>query len=224
MNCIAHRGFAGVNTENTVPAVRAAAEAGADCIEVDVRRCGSGELVVIHDEGLDRLTGASATVADTGLDRLQSRPVLDSDAMVPTLTQVFAAVPDDVTLNVECKERGLAADCLAVFDRVGNDVLVSSFDADTLWEFAAAGEVPLALLFATDPDAAIDTAQELGCAAVHPVRQCCDAALVDTAHEAGFAVNAWTVRNGAQAARLASLGVDGLIADDPRFCRVCRTG
>ena len=219
MNCIAHRGFAAVNPENTVPAVRNAAEAGADCIEIDVQRCGSGELVVVHDEALDRLTGASGTVADTDLDTLQSLTVLDSDAAIPTLAEVFDAVPDDVALNVECKERGLAADCLAAFDRFGNDVLVSSFDADALREFADCSGVPLALLFANGPDAALDAARDIGCAAVHPYRQCCDAALVDTAHGAGFEVNAWTVRNGTQADRLASLGADGLIADAPRFCR-----
>ena len=56
MRLIAHRGFAGVNPENTLQAVEAAAGV-ADAIEVDVRRCESGDLVVIHDETVDRLQG-----------------------------------------------------------------------------------------------------------------------------------------------------------------------
>lgn len=219
MNCIAHRGFAGVNLENTVPAVRGAAEAGADCIEVDVRRCGSGELVVFHDADLGRLTDSTGTVAETPLETLQTLTVLDSDATIPTLTEVLRAIPDGVALNVECKEAGLAADCLAIVDDFENDVFVSSFDADTLSEFAAVSNVPLGLLFANGPDAALETARNIGCAAVHPYRRCCDVGVVDTAHGAGFEVNAWTVQNETQADRLASLGVDGLIVDDPAFCR-----
>jgi glycerophosphoryl diester phosphodiesterase len=219
VNCIAHRGFAGVNYENTVPAVRAAAGTVAHWVEVDVRRCGSGELVVFHDETLGRLTDASGAVAETDLDTLQSLTVLDSTATVPTLAEVFEAVPDNVGLNVEIKEAGLTADCVDVFDQHGNDVLVSSFDADTLREFGAVGDVGLALLFANGPDPALDIATKIGCNAVHPYRRCCDAAFVDTAHDAGLDINAWTVQNGRQADRLASLGVDGLIADAPGFCR-----
>lgn len=219
MNCIAHRGFADSNPENTLPAVRAAADAGADWVEIDVRRCQSEELVVFHDETLDGLTDATGRVAETPLETLRSLTVGDSEATIPTLAAVFEAVPDGVGLNVELKENGLAEDCLAVFDRYDNDVLVSSFDADALREFATVSDVPLALLFANGPDAALDVARDIGCGAVHPFRRCCDAGVVDTAHGAGFDVNAWTVQNGTQADRLASLGVDGLIVDAPRFCR-----
>lgn len=219
MDCLAHRGFAGVNPENTVQAVRAAASAGADWVEIDVRRCGSGELVVFHDETLDGLIDASGPVGETPLETLRSLTIGDSEATIPTLSAVFEAVPDGVGLNVELKERGLAADCLAVFDRYDNDVLVSSFDADALREVAAVSDVDLALLFANGPDAALDLAGDIGCSVVHPFRRCCDAGFVDTAHGAGFDVNAWTVQNGTQADRLASLGVDGLIADAPGFCR-----
>lgn len=219
MNCIAHRGFAGVNPENTVPAVRSAAAAGADWVEIDVRRCESGELVVFHDETLDRLTDATGPVSGAPLDTLRSLAVGDSEAAIPTLAEVFEAVPDGVGLNVELKERGLAADCLAVVDRHDTEVLVSSFDADALREVAAVSDVRLGLLFANGPAAALDLARDIGCGAVHPFRRCCDAGFVDTAHGAGFDVNAWTVQSGTQADRLASLGVDGLIVDAPRFCR-----
>lgn len=219
MQCIAHRGFAGANPENTLPAVRAAVEAGADVIEVDARRCGTGEIVVCHDDTLGRLTDAGGAVAESSLSTLRELDVLDSGAGIPTLADVFAAVPADVGINVELKERGLAADCLAVADRHDNGVLVSSFDADTLQEVDAVSDCPLALLFASDPSTALDLARDLDCDAVHPYRQLCDVAVVDTAHDTGFAVNAWTIQSTEHAERLAALGVDGLIADDPRFCR-----
>jgi glycerophosphoryl diester phosphodiesterase len=145
VRCIAHRGFAGRYTENTLPAVEAAAAAGADCIEVDVRRCGSGDLVVVHD---DRLTDATGAVADTPLSTLVSLSVLDSGAGIPTLDAVFEAVPDDVALNLELKESGLAADTLAVADAHDNDVLVSSFERELLAAVQDHSDLPTALLFA----------------------------------------------------------------------------
>lgn len=59
MRLIAHRGFAATAPENTIAAVQSAAD-HADAVEFDVQRCGSGELVVIHDDTIDRVTGTSA--------------------------------------------------------------------------------------------------------------------------------------------------------------------
>ena len=218
MRCIAHRGFAGVNPENTVPAVRRAVEAGADAIEVDVRRCRSGELVVVHDATVDRVTDGSGAVADLPLSELASLDVLGTGRGVPTLQAVVDAVPAGVGLNVELKETGLAGDLLSVVgDR--DDVLVSSFDTQALREVADRSECPLALLCA-ERAGAIETAESLDCAAVHPHHGFCDDPFVAAAHDAGLTVNAWTVRDTATAARLRESGVDGLIADAPSYCRV----
>jgi glycerophosphoryl diester phosphodiesterase len=122
-------------------------------------------------------------------------------------------------LNLELKEDDLVGSCLTLLDRYENDVLFSSFAGDRLRTVTERSSVPTALLFGTDADTALAVASDIGCAAVHPFRRCCDAALVDTARGRGFDVNAWTVQSTAQADRLAGLGVDGLIADAPAFCQ-----
>lgn len=214
MDLIAHRGFAGVNAENTVGAVAAAADE-ADAVEVDVRRCGSGDLVVVHDADVDRVTGETGAVADRTAADLAALDVLGSGEGVPTLDAVLAAVPDAVGVNVELKERGLAADALAAAGRVANPVLVSSFDPAAL---AACREVdpgtPLALLFQADADANLALARQLDCAFVHPHHSLAES-VVPAAREAGLGVNVWTVDDRARAAALADLGVDGVVADDP---------
>ena len=68
---IAHRGARDVAPENTLAAFAAAAAAGADGIELDVTRCASGEIVVIHDDTLDRTTDGSGPVADMPYDLLR---------------------------------------------------------------------------------------------------------------------------------------------------------
>jgi glycerophosphoryl diester phosphodiesterase len=219
VNCIAHRGFAATIPENTVRAVREAVAAGADAVEVDVRRCGSGEVVVVHDATVDRVTDGTGTVADHSRSELTALDVLDTDEGIPTLAEVVAALDDGVGLNVELKETGLAADTLAVISDHGGDVLLSSFEADALREARDAGTASLALLFASDSEGALDAARSLECRAVHPHREFCDASFVERCHGEEFAVNAWTVRSRDEARRLRAAGVDGLIADAPAYCR-----
>lgn len=216
MRCFAHRGFAESFPENTLAAVRGAVAAGADAVEVDVRRCATGEPVVVHDATVDRVTDGEGEIADLPLSTLRSLDVLGSGEGIPTLAEVVEAVPPEVILNVELKERGLAADVLRIAGAA--DLLVSSFERGALREPAAAGDVPLALLFAADGRDSLSAAADLGCAAVHPHHSLCDRAFVERAHQRGFAVNAWTVRSTTTARRLGRVGVDGLIADAPGYC------
>ena len=221
MDCIAHRGFAETNPENTLAAVRAAGEEpAADAVEVDVRRCGSGELVVIHDGTVDRVTGGTGRVADLALARLRGLDVLGTGAGIPTLAEVLEATA--VPLNVELKERGLAGDALALADEAGTDAWYSAFDPVAVEEVREHGG-DAALLFAEDAADALERARRLDCAAVHPHHSLCDAAFVGRARAAGLAVNAWTVRSHRTAAALAEAGVDGGIADAPGYCRGSRT-
>ncbi|WP_254768964.1 glycerophosphodiester phosphodiesterase [Salinilacihabitans rarus] len=212
----AHRGFASVAPENTVEAVAYAAPR-ADGIEVDVRRCGSGELVCVHDERLDRLAGRPDRVDEVDWEILRDLAVADTDATVARLDAVVAATPDDVVLNVELKERGLAADVLdALADRDG-PALVSSFDPDAL---AAVRErdptVPLAVVCRSGVGEALAAADALDCAAIHPRGELCfRTAVVPRAHRRGLAVNAWTADSRVESLALALTGVDGVFADRP---------
>jgi glycerophosphoryl diester phosphodiesterase len=214
MDCIAHRGFAGVNPENTLAALEAAEACGPDLIEIDVRRCGSGEIVVVHDDTVDRVTDGTGAVADLALADLRELDVLGTGAGVPTLGEAFAAT--DTRLVVELKETGLAGDVLDLAAEYGRDPLLSAFDPDALREAPAGTDLALNVL--DDLEAARGTARESGCAAIHPHLDCCDAESVAATQEAGFAVNAWTVRSRAAADRLAEAGVDGRIVDAPDYC------
>lgn len=214
MELIAHRGFAGVGAENTVGAVATAARR-ADAVEVDVRRCGSGDLVVVHDEDVDRVTDGSGAVADRTAAELAALDVLGSGEGIPTLDALLTAVPDEVTVNVELKELGVAADAVAAAGRVENEVLVSSFLPAALAECREADPaVPVALLFHEAPAARMALARRLDCAFVHP-HYALAGAVVSEADAAGMGVNVWTLDDREQAERMADLGVDGVIADYP---------
>lgn len=211
---IAHRGCAGQYPENTTLAVAESAP-HVDMVEVDVQRCGSGELVVFHDDDLDRLTDATGSVATTEWETLSTLSILDSGEPIPRLSTVLDAVPPDTAVNVELKGTGMAERVLSAAGAVENDVLFSSFSARALRELRERDpDVALAFILADSPDIGLSIATDLECVAVHPsaalVR---DTDIVERAHVDGLAVNAWTVDDAATARRLVDADVDGLIVD-----------
>lgn len=215
LTTFAHRGFAADAPENTVPAVRGAADR-ADGIEIDVRRCGSGELVCLHDPDVERFTGDSTPVGDIAWATLRKVEVGDG-ATVPRLEDVLDAVPGDVLLNIELKERGLAADALAVAGR--DRVLFSAFDPAVLREVRATeggGEIPLAYV-TRSARGACAIADRFDCVAIHPRADLLfRSAIVPRAHRRGLSVNAWTVDTRLETLALALAGADGVFADSAR--------
>jgi glycerophosphoryl diester phosphodiesterase len=198
-NGIAHRGFAGVYPENTVAAVEAAvADDRATTVEIDVMPTADGEVVVFHDDTLSRLTNAPASVAETNLwelpyDRIAGYSVLGTTQSIPLLADVLAAIPPEMTVNIELKNPGSTelrfAEALdgstldAATDRWrefvgwvvdiatdgGHDLLVSSFYEGAL---AATRElapsVPIASVFHDSVDTGLELARRYDVEAIHP--------------------------------------------------------
>ncbi|MFW6018699.1 MAG: glycerophosphodiester phosphodiesterase [Halapricum sp.] len=219
MRCIAHRGFAGLYPENTLTAIRQAADR-ADMIEVDVRGCRSGEPVVIHDETVDRVTDSTGAVADISLATLQSMDVLGTGEGVPSLEAVLRTVPDDVGLNLELKAPGLVEPVLELIEGFDTEILVSSFDVETLTAARdAAPSVDRALIVDSSSEAAIERAASLDCVAIHPHRRLVDFALLERAHRSDLAVNVWPISDPERTENYEKMGVDGVIVEEPAACR-----
>src|SRR6056297_2819916 len=173
MEIIGHRGCAAQVPENTLLAIREAARR-LPAVEVDVRRCGSGELVVVHDESLGRVADVDRRVAETPWSELQELTVLESDESIPRLEAVLQAVPDDVTVQLELKEHGIAADTLQLAMAAGADVRVSSFLPEAIAEIdAACLDVPNGLLFGEEPVTNLSRALEYDCTHVFPHYDLC---------------------------------------------------
>ena len=105
----AHRGASGYAPENTLESFELAIEQKADGIELDVQMTKDGELVVIHDETIDRTGNGTGRVQDHTLKELKAlnfnktHPEYAS-AKIPTLREVYELVkPSGITVNVEMK-------------------------------------------------------------------------------------------------------------------------
>lgn len=218
MRLIAHRGFAGVAPENTITAVRAAA-ARADVVEFDVRRCGSGELVVVHDETLERVTGEPGRVAETDLADLRERTVFESGEGIPTLEEMLEALPPSVDVNLELKALGIAGDVLAAIEAAGvdNRIVCTSFLLPELRTIHGLdSDQPTGLLVARDRRRPVTTAVELGCEVVGAhARRCLFTRLIDRAKRVDLEVHAWSVPGRIGARLLGWRGVDCVSSDRP---------
>lgn len=223
-----HRGVRGPLPENTLVAFEQARVEGADGVELDVRPCGSGELVVFHDPELTRATTGTDTrpVHQVGYDELR-RLDLGGGAQIPRLSEVLAwARSHRLRVNVEVKrdvpERRASVRAVArALDGVpdaGRFLHVSSFDPAILLALRAAGvAVPLAFLFHEGQRQRRPwlAGRLLPVECLHPERTLTDPAAVAAARRAGFVVNVWTVNDEREARSLAALGVDGIITDRP---------
>jgi glycerophosphoryl diester phosphodiesterase len=133
---IAHRGLhdlAAGRPENSLAAFAAAAEAGYAC-ELDVQLTDSGELIVLHDADLARVTGAARPSTTLTAGDLPRTHLFGGDQHVPTLAQVLDRVGGRIPLLIELK-RGASANPRAlvrgVLDALGNQsgqYALSSFD------------------------------------------------------------------------------------------------
>lgn len=215
MELVGHRGCPDHNPENTVRAVAAAA-GRLPAVEVDLRRCGSGELVAVHDERVDGVTDGSGRVADLDLPSLRELRVQGSDEPVAAFADVLEAVPGEVALQVELKEPGLHGDVRRALAESGRaNARLSSFSAPVLAAVERSDwQVETGLLFEDRPAANLALAAALGCENVHPpVDRCLETDVVERARERGFGVYAWGLSDPQGVPDLRDRGVDGVTTD-----------
>lgn len=217
---IAHRGASEAAHENTVEAFQLARALGADWVELDVRRTSDGVAVVHHD----------AHLADgRRIGHLHADELPD---YVPSLAEALEAcegmgvhleiknLPDDPDYDRDHLVADAVAGLIAAY--LGPErAVVSSFNVDAANAVRAVDPaIGTALICGmVAPAQAVARASAHGMVAVHPFDAMCDAAFVRRAHEAGLAVNAWTVNAPERMSELLAMGVDGLITDVPDVAR-----
>ena len=243
---IAHRGFSDIAPENTVPAMTAAAAAGADLVEFDVQRTIDGHLIVVHDTTFSRTTDVATVFPRRAADPVGSFSLaevrqLDAGAWkgpqfagtgVPTLDELLAAMqPTTTGLLLELKDPELypgyettVARALSRHGFTGSGrVFVHSFDAASLATFHhAAPTVPLGVI--TEDGTGNDpTGQDSWLGTINPTAGTVTDAGVDSAQARHLKVFAWPLdpsqSSAAQIERLVDDGVDGIITDNPILVR-----
>ncbi len=219
---IGHRGAGGYEPENTLRSFNRALQLGVDMIELDVHVCQSGEIVVIHDDRVDRTTNGTGYVADTTLDQLR---ILDAGRgeKIPTLREVLEMVNRKSQVNIELKGTGTAKPVFQLLEKyvtesgwIYSDFLISSFNHDELQEFGRLGKEFNLGVLGTGADAGfIEFAEEIGAYSINVYLRFITSELVDIARRKSIKVFVWTVDDIAEIERIRSMGVDGIFSNYP---------
>lgn len=226
----AHRGFSGKYPENTMLAFKKAVEAGCDGIELDVHLSKDGELVIIHDELVDRTTDGKGLVSDYTLAELKQ---LDASAgyrgvygknEIPTLKEYFEYIKDtNIVTNIELKTGinpypGIEQKTLAMIDAYGlrDRIIISSFNHYSVLRMKElAPDMKYGFL---EESWILDVAgygAKYGVQCLHPIFCAVDEEYVRAAREHGLEINTWTVNTEEDIRRMAELGVEGIIGNYP---------
>ncbi len=233
---LAHRGASAYAPENTMEAFRLGVEQQADGFEIDIHVTKDGEIVVIHDDTIDRTSDGSGSVSDMTLAELKRFNYnarfeeAYEHAEIPTLRQVLELVRDrDLYLNIEVKDilsksgayESLAAASAALVKEYGleEQVIFSSFNHGSMVNLKRMfPELKTGLLHFAGLYRGEVYAKSAGADALHPLYIGVNREMVEQAREAGVAVNCWTVNAPAEMDRMFDAGVDAIITDRPDLC------
>ncbi len=225
---IAHRGAAGSRPENTLAAINKAAADDADWIEIDVQETADNEVVVAHDSDFMKLAGVDlkiwdATMADlTEIDIGSWFDPSYSGERTPTLRQALKAVKGRGKVMIELKYYGhdvdLESRVVGIVEEtdMASDVSVMSLKYDGVrkmqalrpdWRYGVLAATAIGDLAALEADfLAVNTGQ----ASLQLIRR---------AHSQGKQIYVWTVDDPITMSRMISMGVDGLITNEPALAR-----
>lgn len=231
MQIIGHRGARGEAPENTLSGFRYLKKLGIRAVEFDIHVAGDGQLVVIHDDSLERTTLTTGLIKDKTTAELAAvdachRSFVDwpNDDGVPSLEDVLSVLADFEHLQLEVKAK-TSQDCQLIAQQLavlcqpfGSRAVTTSFNLDYLHLMQQTQpQIARGLLVeANFTGDIIALAQQLGCALIAPHHSLYSADLVAQAHALGMTTSTWTVNEPERMLALQAMGLDSLITDYPR--------
>ena len=230
-----HRGCSAAAPENTLAAFRRAAESGIPGIELDVHRCMTGELVIIHDDSLQRTAGLDALVEETayaeiaGLDAGSWFGEAFRGERVPLLRELLDLAGPEIYFDIEIKNRerrcGPLERQLAGLIRnrsLHGRVIISSFNPFSLREIKRLDtDISTALIYTRHPELPRPLRNGAGRFICRPdvlkpeKNKVCRRSMFFKGRLAGYPVLPWTVDDPEEARRLLALGAEGIISNRP---------
>lgn len=233
---IAHRGGRDWAPENTLAAFAKSVELGVDGVEFDVHRCATGELVVIHDDDLQRTTNGVGLIKDSSLaelKRLSAGLWFDKvfrEERVPLLTEVLDLLKPGMLIDIELKNApigydGIEEDLLDVIEpyRQSLDLAVSSFDHHCLRRLRALdSDIKIGVLCAANLIDLAEYAAKFNASYYIQDFDCLLPESVVEAKQAGLKTIVWTVNDLHRWQQLIEMGVDGICTDHPAELAVLR--
>ncbi|MDI1306684.1 MAG: glycerophosphodiester phosphodiesterase family protein [bacterium] len=219
---IAHRGAKGSESENTLISFQKALDMQVDGIELDVHLSADGELMVIHDETIDRTTNGKGFVNELSLCELNTFRI-NGEHNIPTLREVFDLVNQDCFINIELKNYDTAEKVVSLIEKYVTKkgwkydrFLVSSFDWNALQQVAFLNDkIPIGILAETNLALAQAFAKFIQAKSIHPHFHLLTKENTVQMQEKGLQVFPWTINEIEDIQKIKAFNVNGIITDFP---------
>jgi len=228
VSIVAHRGAAGAAPENTMASIRQALKDGADWVEIDVQESRDGQIVVFHDSDFMKLSGDPLKVWDGDLEDIQQRDIGSwyaqefSTERVPTLQQVLEEVRGRARLMIELKyyghDQALEQRVIDIVEAANmvDEISIMSLKLEAVQKLQALRPGwPVGLLAAS----AVGDLSKLDVDFLALSARIVTAPLIRRVHNSGKRILVWTVNDAPSMSRWMSMGVDGVITDEPLLAR-----
>jgi glycerophosphoryl diester phosphodiesterase len=218
---IGHRGAVGYEPENTLRSISKAMALGADMIEVDILVLPSGQIILMHDDRVDRTTNGQGLTLDISFDELRKLDAGKGER-IPTLQEAIDLIDSRVPLVVELKNPGSAQPVAQLLQQYLNQgwkadrFIVSSFNHPELRAFKTLlPSVNTAALLYSIPLDYAGCCIPLGANIVAPATDIITPEFVVDAHQRGLLLYAWVWQPvyEEETRRLYAMGVDGIYTD-----------
>ena len=219
---IGHRGAKGYELENTFVSFQKALDMQVDGIELDVHLSVDGEIIVIHDESIDRTTNGKGFVNALSLRELKAFRI-DGKHEIPTLAAVFDLVNQDCFINIELKSYEATEKVVSLIEKYVtkkgwkyDSFLISSFDWNALQQVAFLNDkIPIGVLTETDLDLALAFAKFIQAKSIHPHFHLLTEENTAKMQEKGLQVFPWTINELEDIQKIKTFNVNGIITDFP---------
>ncbi|MFI3236515.1 MAG: glycerophosphodiester phosphodiesterase [Lachnospiraceae bacterium] len=230
----AHRGASGYAPENTIDAFILAMEMDADGVELDVQLTKDGELVVIHDERIDRTSTGTGYVKEYTLEELKKFSFHNNmdeyqGVTIPTLREVYEALKESsLEINVELKTgifryEGIEEIALALEKEMGMEgrIIYSSFLHRSIVHIKQLDASKRAgFLYCDGWLDIVEYGKKHGVDALHPaLYNVANPEDIKKVKEAGLALHVWTVNEETHIRYFADQKVDAIITNYPDIAR-----
>ncbi len=225
---VAHRGAAAKAPENTLASIRQAINDKADWVEIDVQETIDGEVVVIHDSDFMKLAGIDLKVWNGTLGQIRDIDIGSwfdqkfSTERVPTLVEVLEEAKGKAGVVIELKYYGhdqqLEQRVVDIVEQLGmaNEVAIMSLKYEGIQKIRTLRpDWTIGLLSAK----AIGNLASLDVDFLAVAQGMATPGFVRRSHEQGKQVFVWTINDAVSLSRMMSLGVDGVITDEPALAR-----
>ena len=219
---IGHRGACGYEVENTLKSIQKALELHVNIIEIDVRRCASGELVIFHDKKVDRVTNGTGVIKKLSLAEIKQLRTLDGQQII-TLSEALDFIAGRCIVNLHLKKRGLAKTIVEILHQYiatkkwsVRQFIISSFSHKELQRIKKLDKnIKVGILYYRHLLSILKRAQLISAYSVHLNRRLLKKKLITKLHQHHIKIFIWTINSAIDIRRARKLNVDGIISDFP---------